>query len=151
MNAGASGAVFGLLGVLYVELFQFWQIVDRAWLELIKLTVFVVFLLAVGTLPYVDNMAHIGKTPSVACVRALPILFHRWSVVWCASSDYICSVHHLWEVGCSSQEDFAGGVCPIAICDVLGWFPDLLPDPHSRLLQLLPLHQLCPLQFEPLS
>ena len=61
MNAGASGAVFGLLGVLYVELFQFWQIVDRAWLELIKLTAFVVFLLALGTLPYVDNMAHIGE------------------------------------------------------------------------------------------
>ena len=61
VNAGASGAVFGLLGVLYVELFQFWQIVDRAWLELIKLTAFVVFLLALGTLPYVDNMAHIGE------------------------------------------------------------------------------------------
>ena len=53
--------MFGLLGVLYVELFQFWQIVDRAWLELIKLTAFVVFLLALGTLPYVDNMAHIGR------------------------------------------------------------------------------------------
>lgn len=49
-----------MLAVLYVELFQFWQIVDRAWLELIKLTAFVVFLLALGTLPYVDNMAHIG-------------------------------------------------------------------------------------------
>ena len=61
VNGGASGAVFGLLGVLYVELFQFWQIVDRAWLELVKLTAFVVFLLALGTLPYVDNMAHIGK------------------------------------------------------------------------------------------
>ena len=44
-----------------MELFQFWQIVDRAWLELIKLTSFVVFLLALGTLPYVDNMSHIGK------------------------------------------------------------------------------------------
>ena len=53
--------MFGLLGVLYVELFQFWQIVDRAWLELIKLTAFVVFLLALGTLPYVDNIAHIGR------------------------------------------------------------------------------------------
>ncbi len=60
VNAGASGAVFGLLGVLFVELFQFWQIVDRAWLELIKLLSFVVFLLALGTLPYVDNMSHVG-------------------------------------------------------------------------------------------
>ena len=51
-----------MLAVLYVELFQFWQIVDRAYLELLKLTAFVVFLLALGTLPYVDNMSHIGKT-----------------------------------------------------------------------------------------
>lgn len=65
VNGGASGAVFGLLGVLYVELFQFWQIVDRAWLELVKLTAFIVFLLALGTLPYVDNMAHVGKGDSV--------------------------------------------------------------------------------------
>ncbi len=61
MNAGASGAVFGLLGVLFVELFQFWQIVDHAYLELLKLAGFVFFLLALGTLPYVDNMAHIGE------------------------------------------------------------------------------------------
>lgn len=61
MNAGASGALFGLLVVLYVELFQFWQIVDHAYLELLKLTAFVIFLLALGTLPYVDNMSHIGE------------------------------------------------------------------------------------------
>lgn len=65
MNAGASGAVFGLLGVLYVELFQFWQIVDRAWLELLKLSAFVVFLLTLGTLPYVDNMSHVGMLYNV--------------------------------------------------------------------------------------
>lgn len=60
VNAGASGAVFGLIGVLFVELFQFWQIVDRALLELLKLLGFVIFLLALGTLPFIDNMAHIG-------------------------------------------------------------------------------------------
>ena len=60
VNAGASGAVVGLIGVLFVELFQFWQIVDHAFLELLKLMGFVLFLLAVGTLPYIDNMAHIG-------------------------------------------------------------------------------------------
>ena len=60
VNAGSSGAVLGLIGVLFVELFQFWQIVDNALLELVKLLTFVVFLLVMGTLPYVDNMAHIG-------------------------------------------------------------------------------------------
>lgn len=60
VNAGASGAVFGLIGVLFVELFQFWQIVDHAILELAKLLGFAVFLLALGTLPFIDNWAHIG-------------------------------------------------------------------------------------------
>ena len=60
VNAGASGAVLGLIGVLFVELFQFWQIVDNALLELAKLLGFVIFLLALGTLPFIDNMAHIG-------------------------------------------------------------------------------------------
>ena len=50
----------GLIGVLFVELFQYWQIVDNAWIEFLKLLGFTVFLLAVGTLPYIDNMAHIG-------------------------------------------------------------------------------------------
>ena len=63
VNCGVGGALFGLLAVLFVELFQFWQIVDRAWLELIKLTGFVVFLLALGTLPYIDNFAQIGNLP----------------------------------------------------------------------------------------
>lgn len=43
-----------------MELGHFWQIIDHPFLELLKLTAFVVFLLIVGTLPYVDNMAHIG-------------------------------------------------------------------------------------------
>lgn len=64
VNAGASGALFGLLAVLYVELFQFWQIVDRAYLELLKLTAFVIFFLALGTLPYVDNWSHLGMLMS---------------------------------------------------------------------------------------
>ena len=32
VGAGPSGAVYGLLGVLFVELFQSWPIVSYAWL-----------------------------------------------------------------------------------------------------------------------
>ena len=60
VNGGSNPAIFGMLGVLYVELFQFWQIVDRAWLELIKLTSFVVVLLFLGTFPFLNNWAHLG-------------------------------------------------------------------------------------------
>lgn len=142
VNAGASGAVFGLLGVLYVELFQFWQIVDRAWLELIKLTAFVVFLLALGTLPYVDNMAHIGTALyiSYSLVVTGGLCLCRWVAVWSAFRHHICALHHFWQVGCISQEDFAGGVCAAGHSHVPGWLPDLLPHPNSRFLQFLSLH-----------
>ena len=60
VNGGASPAVFGLIGVLFVELFQAWQIVDRAWLELFKLTAVMIALLLIGTLPFIDNLANIG-------------------------------------------------------------------------------------------
>ena len=60
VNGGAAASVFGLLAVLFVELFQSWQLIDRAWLELVKLLVPLVILLAIGTLPFIDNLANIG-------------------------------------------------------------------------------------------
>jgi len=36
------------------------QIVPRPWLQLLKVMSLVVFLLMIGTLPYVDNWSHIG-------------------------------------------------------------------------------------------
>ena len=60
VNGGSTPAIFGMLGVLYVELFQFWQIRDWAWLKLITLTSTVGVLLFLGTLPLQDNWAHLG-------------------------------------------------------------------------------------------
>jgi len=57
---GASGSLFGLLAVIVVELIQSWQIVDNALWELIKIAVVTVVMFALGTLPYVDNVAHVG-------------------------------------------------------------------------------------------
>ena len=116
-----------MLGVLYVELFQFWQIVDRAWLELLKLTAFVVFLLLVGTLPYVDNMAHIGKSSKLCIAYVVIMPNNRWTFVWSANSYCICALHHFWEVGCFSKEDFAGDMCASGDYYVFGWFPYILP------------------------
>lgn len=52
--------MFGLLAVHFVELFQSWQVVERAWLELLKLSLVTITLLAIGTLPFIDNLAQIG-------------------------------------------------------------------------------------------
>ena len=57
---GASGSIFGLLAVIVVELMQSWQIVDKAWWELIKIAAVTIVMFGLGTLPYVDNVAHIG-------------------------------------------------------------------------------------------
>eukprot|EP00050_Salpingoeca_kvevrii_P017500 m.65747 g.65747 ORF g.65747 m.65747 type:complete len:629 (+) comp7585_c0_seq1:203-2089(+) len=81
VDAGPSGAVYGLLGVLIVELFQSWQIVPRPWLELTKLTVVIGLALLAGTFPFIDNFAHLGGFAFgiVASIIFLPyITFGRW-------------------------------------------------------------------------
>ena len=50
----------GLLAVAYVELIQSWKIIERAWLELIKLKVIGIFIFLIGTLPLTDNFSAIG-------------------------------------------------------------------------------------------
>ena len=80
-TVGASPSVFGLLGVLVVELFQTWQLIERKLLEVIKLSVIIVVFLMVGTLPYVDNFAHFGGFffGVVAAIIFLPyITFGKW-------------------------------------------------------------------------
>lgn len=45
MQVGGSGALFGLFGVLLVELLQGWKWVRRPLLELFKLCFFIILLL----------------------------------------------------------------------------------------------------------
>ena len=60
MTAGATPAVCGLLAVACVELIQSWKIIERAWLEVIKLVAIAIFILLLGTLPLTDNFSAIG-------------------------------------------------------------------------------------------
>lgn len=57
---GADPAIYGLLGVLLVELFQSWQIVPEPGKEFAKIGGITAFLLLLGTLPFLDNFSHIG-------------------------------------------------------------------------------------------
>eukprot|EP00116_Pleurobrachia_bachei_P004070 sb/3464332/ len=59
-TCGAGGAVYGLLGVILVEFIQSYQVVHRPGRELAKLLVVIVGSLLIGTLPYLDNFAHLG-------------------------------------------------------------------------------------------
>jgi membrane associated rhomboid family serine protease len=81
VSLGADPAVYGLLAVMYVELFQAWQVVPKAWLQCVKLTVIIALSMLIGTLPYVDNWSHVGGLAFgfVSGVIFLPyITFGKW-------------------------------------------------------------------------
>ena len=60
VGVGADPAIFGMLAVLAVELFQSWQVVpNRGW-ELLKLLMVIAVAFVIGTLPFVDNWSHLG-------------------------------------------------------------------------------------------
>lgn len=58
VTTGASPALYGLLGCLFIELMQSWHLLGSPWFELVKLTTTVLLGAGVGILPYVDNWAH---------------------------------------------------------------------------------------------
>ncbi|KAJ1692120.1 hypothetical protein LUZ63_008818 [Rhynchospora breviuscula] len=60
VSVGASGALFGLLGSMLSELITNWTIYSNRAAAILTLGFIIVLNLAVGTLPHVDNFAHIG-------------------------------------------------------------------------------------------
>lgn len=59
-EVGPSGALFGLMAALVMEVVQKWRILrDPVW-DLFKLLLVILLLFIVGVLPYVDNYAHVA-------------------------------------------------------------------------------------------
>jgi len=59
-STGASGAIFGTVGVEWVDLGFHWKIVDRPARRLVFLIIDIVMGVALGYIPFVDNFAHLG-------------------------------------------------------------------------------------------
>ncbi|CAB3978902.1 inactive rhomboid 1-like isoform X2 [Paramuricea clavata] len=59
-EVGPSGALFGIIACLLVELVQNWQIIKRPWENVLKLGVLTALLIVIGCFPWVDNFAHLG-------------------------------------------------------------------------------------------
>jgi membrane associated rhomboid family serine protease len=81
VTCGSDPAVFGLLAVLYVELFQSWRVVPKPWTELAKLITIFGVATVVGTLPFIDNFGHFGGFifGILASIIFLPyITFGKW-------------------------------------------------------------------------
>ncbi|CAG8780175.1 1829_t:CDS:2 [Gigaspora margarita] len=59
-SMGASGALFGIIGVLLVEILQNWRLIPSPCWELTKLLLMIIFSFLLGLLPGLDNFSHIG-------------------------------------------------------------------------------------------
>ena len=59
LQVGPSGALFGVIACLFVELFQSWPMIARPFRALMKMSFMAFLLFLFGLLPYVDNFAHI--------------------------------------------------------------------------------------------
>ncbi|EGD81420.1 hypothetical protein PTSG_02140 [Salpingoeca rosetta] len=81
VSTGASPALYGLLGCLFVELFQSWQLLESPKKEFLKLFLIAIVALAVGLLPYIDNWSHLGGFAFgiLSSIVFLPyITFGKW-------------------------------------------------------------------------
>lgn len=56
-SVGCSGALFGLVACLLLDLLQNWKLIVRPWFELFKLVLVILLSFALGLLPYIDNFA----------------------------------------------------------------------------------------------
>lgn len=81
VSCGANPALFGLLGLMAVELFQSWAVVPNKKTSLAKLLALIFVGFIVGSLPFVDNMAQLGgfSFGLVSSVIFLPyVAFGKW-------------------------------------------------------------------------
>ncbi|XP_014669279.1 PREDICTED: inactive rhomboid protein 2-like isoform X2 [Priapulus caudatus] len=58
-EVGPAGSQLGLLGMLFVEVFQSWQLLLHPWIAILKLLLIFLVLIVIGLFPWVDNYAHI--------------------------------------------------------------------------------------------
>jgi len=61
VQVGASGALYGFMGVLFADLFQNWGLIQNPWKNLASMILTTIISLCTGlVLPGVDNFCHIG-------------------------------------------------------------------------------------------
>jgi len=60
LSAGASGALFGIMGCQLATNFKNWGAIDRPCCSMTSILITVVINLAIGLLPMVDNFCHLG-------------------------------------------------------------------------------------------
>lgn len=85
VQVGASGALYGLLGVLLSDLIQNWSNLQTPFKNLMSLLFSLTISLGIGLLPVVDNFAHVGGfIPGIfSAIIFLPtVTFGKWQTGW---------------------------------------------------------------------
>lgn len=77
ISVGASGALFGFMGVLVVDLIQNWKHLRNPVCNLLTMVITTLISFALGLMPYLDNWVHLGGFISgvLAGVILLPNLY----------------------------------------------------------------------------
>lgn len=57
---GCSGALFGIIGYMFVDVIVNWKNIMNPVRELVKLFIVTIISLVLGLLPGLDNFAHLG-------------------------------------------------------------------------------------------
>ena len=58
---GCSGALFGLIGYMFIDVIVNWKDISNPVRELVKLLIVTIISLILGLLPGLDNFCHLGK------------------------------------------------------------------------------------------
>jgi len=72
---GASGAIFGLLGALWADIFQNWGVKKCKFATFFALFIITMINVILGFMPYLDNFAHLGGL-LMGFLAALPLVIH---------------------------------------------------------------------------
>lgn len=82
-SVGCSGALYGLLACLLLDLIQNWKLIVNPWKEFMKMSFIIIFSLGFGLLKFVDNFAHVGGfiTGIFTGLIFMPtIIFGKWDL-----------------------------------------------------------------------
>ncbi|KAI8376700.1 rhomboid family-domain-containing protein [Choanephora cucurbitarum] len=60
VSTGCSGALFGLIGYMFIDILVHWRVLIHPWQDLFGLFISTLISLVLGLLPGLDNFAHIG-------------------------------------------------------------------------------------------
>lgn len=89
-STGCSGALFGLIGYMFIDIMVNWKFLPYPMRDLMGLLVSTIISLVLGLLPGLDNFAHIGKT----VISGLTFKYNihiRWFCCWYTYGNGCCT------------------------------------------------------------